>query len=274
MKCLLSANAKDEHNIEEWIHYHLLLGFDGVLIWDDFSQTPIESSHPKVHIIRQHFNKNDYIFESVAFAKKKGFDWIIHLDVDEYLYLGQDMKLKLFLQRHTHHDTISIYFPWMIFGSNHIDHLEPKGSCLQPFVMCDTRTHKYIKPLSKVQPIVGVKNPHEFIYSQKQTPENTVYAPAKPLTNFSPIQTREIQPISPNRCFNAHYRFQSWDIFKQRKGRLRDDTQQHYQFSFPLNETPPSCFHSISNQTYFPHVLENYHKWYQETCATTTEQKT
>ena len=261
MRCFLSTNVKDEHNIQEWIQYHLLLGFDFILVWDDFSQTPITYPDERVHIIRKHYKKVDYMIESVAYAKRRGMDWIMHLDADEYLYLGQDTRLKDFLKMHTQHDTMSLYFPWVLFGSNHLQVLQPRGSCLTPFLQCDNKTHKYIKPIARINMIVGVKSPHEFIYSQKQTPQNTLYAPSKPLSNFSPVQTREIQPVSRNRCFIAHYRFQSWDLFKERKGRQRDDTLQNWKFPFPLGDTPPAFFHGSSNHTYFPHVLENYQRW-------------
>lgn len=261
MKCFLSTNVKDEHNIQEWLEYHLLLGFDHILIWDDFSQVPIYCPNERVSIIRQHYKKVDYITESVAFAKRRGMDWIMHLDADEYLYVGKDTKLKDFLKRHVHHDTMSIYFPWVLFGSSHLNVLKTRGSCLEPFLQCDTKTHKYIKQLARTNMIIGVRSPHEFVYSQKQTPENTVYAPSKRLFNYNPVQTREIQTVSPNRCFIAHYRFQSWDLFKERKGRQRDDTQQNWKFPFPLGDTPPAFFHGTSNQTYFPHVFQNYQNW-------------
>jgi len=263
MKCLVSTNVKDEHNIHEWIKYHLLLGFDSVLIWDDFSSTPVEFQNEKVKIIKQHSKKVDYMTDSVAYAKRNGYDWIIHIDGDEYLYLGVDVRLKEFMGMNAHADTMAILFPWVIFGSNNINILSKKGSCLEPFTKCANKTHQFIKPMARVQLITGVRSPHEFLYSQPYTPRNTVLAPSKTLKNFSVIQTREVQPISANRCFIAHYRFQSWDLFCHRKGRKRDDTQREWKFKFPLGKEPPAFFHADSNHVYFPHVLENFRKWSQ-----------
>lgn len=261
MKCLLSANAKDEHNIIEWIHYHLLLGFDHILVWDDFSEIPIQYSDERVKIIKQHSKKNDYISGSVVYAKRKHFDWIIHLDIDEYLYLGDDVLLKDFCQHYIHNNIMAMYFPWTIFGSNHINQLSQRGSCLEPFTRCDVKTHNFIKTLARVEMIKGVKNPHEFIFSQQQTQDNTVYAPNKTIQNFSFIQPRQTQPVSQHRCFIAHFRFQSWDIFCERKGRVRDDILRPYKFRFPLGEEPVKIFHRTSNQIVFPYLWGNYRKW-------------
>ena len=261
MKCILSTNVKDEHNLHEWIEYHLLLGFHFILIWDDYSQVPIHYTHENVKIIRQHSKKTDYMTDSVAFAKRNGYDWIIHLDGDEYLYLGMDIRLVDFMNSYINPQMMAVFFPWVMFGSNNINVLHPKGSCLKPFVKCATKTHKYIKHMGRVPMIVGVRSPHEYMYSLPYTHENTVMAPSKKLRSFHTIQTREIQPISPNRCFIAHYRFQSWDLFCQRKGRPRDDTLKDWKFTFSLKKYPPPFFHIDSNQVYFPHVLENYLKW-------------
>lgn len=261
MKCLLSVNVKDEHNLDEWIRYHLLLGFDHILIWDDYSQPPVQHSDAKITILRQHSKKNDYMTDSAAFAKRHHYDWIMHLDADEYLYLGVNVRLNDFMRSYADHDKMVILFPWTVFGSNHINVLEPKGSCLRPFTKCANKTHKYVKPLARVSAITGVRSPHEFLYSQAYTHQNTVMAPCKTLRSFDVVQTREIQPITPNRCFIAHYRFQSWDLFCQRKGRIRDDTQKPWKFPFPLGKEPPSFFHLDSNNVYFPHVLENFLRW-------------
>lgn len=261
MKCLLSVNVKDEHNIYEWIQYHLLLGFHFILIWDDFSQIPVHYQDERVLVKRHHYNKIDYMTESVAYAKRNQFDWIIHLDADEYLYLGKNVRLREFLTRHVHQEVMVLLFPWVLFGSNHIDVLETKGSCLNPFVRCASKTHKYIKSFARVDTIIGVKSPHEYIYSQQQTTQNTFLAPNKPLRQFGPIQTREIQSISITRCFIAHFRFQSWDLFCQRKGRVRDDTLKEWKFPFALGKNPPFFFHNSFNNFYFPHVLENFKNW-------------
>lgn len=261
MKCLLSTNAKDEHNIFEWIEYHLLLGFDYILVWDDLSQIPIEYVDTRVRIIRHHAKKIDYMTDSVAFAKRNGYDWILHLDVDEYLYLGVNRHLKEFMRTYLHHNIMVVYFPWTIFGSNYLNVLSPRGSCLEPFTRCNTRTHNYIKTFARVQTITDVKNAHEFKYSQPQTTENTVYAPDKTVHQFSAVQARHVQPITLNRCFIAHFRFQSWDLFRERKGRARDDTLKPYKFQFALGDEPSRTFHANSNQMMFPYVWQNYVQW-------------
>ncbi len=37
----LFCNARDEKNIKEWAAYHLLIGFDVIIIFDHKSKTPL-----------------------------------------------------------------------------------------------------------------------------------------------------------------------------------------------------------------------------------------
>lgn len=261
MRCLVSTNAKDEHNIQEWAHYHLLLGFDAVLIWDDFSVEPICIGDERVHVLRKHSDKKGYMMDAVAFAKENGFEWMIHLDADEYLYVGLGARLPGFLSQHTNPDTMVVLFPWLMFGSNHIDVLDPKGSCLRPFVQCAAKTHQYTKPFARVRLIVSVRGPHEYEFCQSYSAKNTSYAPSRTPRHFRPLQPRETRPTTPGGCFIAHYRFQSWDLFRRRKGRPRDDTQANWKFPFSLDGNPPPFFHADSNHVYFPHVLDNFMRW-------------
>lgn len=264
MTRLVATNAKNEHNIREWAHYHLLLGFDAVLIWDDFSDEPICGGDDRIHVVRRHSDKKGYMTGSVAFAKEGGFEWVAHLDADEYLYLGVDTRLPEFLSQHTNPDTMVVMFPWLMFGSNHIDVLEPKGSCLRPFVRCAAKTHQYTKPLARTRLIVGARGPHEYEFCQPYSAQNTLYAPSRVPRHFRPLQPKETRPATPDACFIAHYRFQSWDLFRQRKGRPRDDTEANWKFAFPLNATPPPFFHADSNRVCFPHVLNNFTRWSSE----------
>lgn len=259
MKYLLAANVKDEHNIQEWIHYHLLLGFSTILIWDDGSAQPIVFHDDRVIIMRGHDNKLGYMRKCVRYAVETDHDWIIHLDADEYLYLGKDVRLgDGFVLPN---DAICVLFPWVMFGSNHITRLETKGSCLQPFQRCAFKTHSYVKSFARVDMIENVRSPHEYIYKQPQTSHNTKLAPNKPLHRFGPMHPREVCPVDENQCFIAHYRFQSWDLFCQRKGRQRDDTQEKWKFNFQLGPTPPPFFHRNSNNILFPHLINNYNDW-------------
>lgn len=262
MRYLLAANAKDEHNIEEWVHYHLLLGFTAILLWDDNSKEPIADrvNDDRVIIISNHDDKTGYMRRSIEYAMEKGYDWIIHLDADEYLYLGKNVRLGegFILPSHA----ICVLFPWVMFGSNNIDKLEPKGSCLEPFVMCAHKTHHCVKSFARVDAIENVRSPHEYTYKQVQTHQNTFFAPDRPLHRFSAFQPKQVRNVDGDQCFIAHYRWQSWDIFCHRKGRIRDDTQKNWKFKFCLDvENTPEFFHRKSNQMSFYHLVNNYKSW-------------
>lgn len=259
MRSLLSANIRDEDNLMEWIDYHLCLGFDGILIWDDQSNPSVERyNDPKVHIIRSSASKLTFMLESVNWAKRHGFDFLIHLDGDEYLYLPEN-DVSLFTSK-IPSNVITIYFPWLLFGSNGLEK-NNTHSCVYAFTRCALKTNAIIKPFVRVSSVKEVKNPHVFVYNVPQTAENTRYAPLTPVKTLSAIQAGEIKSVDPDMYFIAHYRNQSWEQFRRRKGRARDDTNSFWKLPFSLDSpTAADIFHKDCNQMEFHGVVDKYTK--------------
>jgi len=280
MKLLLSTNVKDEHNILEWIDFHCKLGFTHLLIWDDMSDIPVStllSSHLDkdkdcmvvVEVRREHALKQDYMEQSVAYAKEHGLDFMLHLDGDEYLYLGwksqtEPLRIHEYLESVVDSPIMAIYLPWLMMGSNGHVRSPPPGSCLQHYTRSDSKVHFFIKQLARVSAISGVRHAHEYIYSLPLSPETCVSSAKQPLTRFSMNQPSLI-PVSKHMppCI-AHFRNQSWDHFRHRRSahRIRDDTGQPWKYSRGQLSTdspiPPPGFLQEATQADFPYVLQIY----------------
>jgi hypothetical protein len=253
---LLSTNVKDEHNIQEWIKYHLQMGFDYILIFDDMSSVPVNCCNEKIQIIRHHAQKVEYMNISIDFAKKRNCEFLMYIDGDEYLYFPNH-DIQEFISK-IPPNVISIYFPWLNFGSNGHNKVDD-GSCIYPYTKCSRKTHIICKPLVRVSCVEKAKNPHEYNYSKQQTLENTLYAEFKKLTKVGPKQHFLRSEVNKNTYCIAHYRTQSWEQFKKRKGRIRDDTGKHWEFPFSMKSNVPHPeFHMDSNQIEFLWVKQNF----------------
>lgn len=254
MLFLITTNVKDEHNIKEWIDYHLCMA-DRLLIWDDDSHVPVATHDPRVEVRRIHATKHEYMTWSVEHACRIGAEWTIHIDGDEYLYLGGETTPK-FLARFRS-DTISIYLPWLHFGSNHRVHA-PEGSVIPLYTRCSSTTGVECKTMARSRTIASVVNPHLYAYHTVQTHENSVYADGSPMRDFSALcPEKSVSPPLSTTCCIAHYHVQSWDHFRRRRARPRDDTGKKRRFPFSLDSpVPPRRFHLDSNDMEFPHVYE------------------
>ena len=179
---IISTNARDEPNIVEWIMYHLLIGFDYVVIIDHKSKMPIQKIidnyewKNKVYVIRREDDGavkimflNDII---IPFMMKKCKKYFIHLDADEYFYLNKKYTLTNFT------DTIKgdiIAINWLMFGNNNIEKNTHKYKCLIPiYTKSANKLNKHFKLLIRVDinnPI-RFNNPHTIEYT---TRKKTVY---------------------------------------------------------------------------------------------------
>jgi len=97
---ILATFVKNENNIIEWIIYHLLIGFDKILIIDNNSHIPVRNiiknykfkdkidiiDTNKTGIIKEYF-LNDII---LPYMKQYCSKYFIHLDVDEYINLNDN----------------------------------------------------------------------------------------------------------------------------------------------------------------------------------------
>jgi hypothetical protein len=255
-KVLLSTNVRDEHNMEEWIEFHRRVGFDHLLIYDDRSEPPVQFPQYAnlCTIVRVSGEpKNELMTRAMEFARANGFEFMLHLDGDEYLYLGWHNNAPRTIQGYLEDfaDTIqAIYIPWLMFGSNGHAREPPKGSCIYPFTRCSALTHPYIKTLARVSEMEAVEGPHHFRFRNTIRVDNTIYADGRQIVSYDPIQRRLMSRPSSGSVFIAHYRSQSWDHFRRRRARPRDDTQTYWEFPFSLDdETPPPSFQAEANET-------------------------
>lgn len=119
---------KDEHlYLQEWIEWHLNLGVDNIFLVEDAdskSHIEIINKYPQVFIK----NINDIITNDQRkevqtklcnyFVKyyKEDFDWIAHIDIDEYINIRNDKSLKENL--YNYKDATSILMIWENYNAN------------------------------------------------------------------------------------------------------------------------------------------------------------
>jgi len=125
--------AKDEDPyIEEWIDYHFKLGVDDIFIYEHDWRCDLEQDRvrkiPFDGPAQHTFAYNDWLF-----IRSKGFDWVIFLDVDEFLVLKGHNCIQQFLwwcgNIPSRVDAIAVN--WMMFGDN--DDAVTEGSVLERF---------------------------------------------------------------------------------------------------------------------------------------------
>ena len=198
----------DTHIINEWIIHHIInINIDHIYIYDDRSKKSInktisilpEDIRKKVTVITieddiNFYNHNDFknsiyydmelyiksenvkqIYFHNHFLKnyKNVSKWCYLCDVDEFIYLNNNIELDNILNEYNSFDVI--FIPWLIYGSSfHID--QPEGLVIDNFKYHSNKYHKIGKSFYKMNNINYISNPHiinnnhtcfQFSYTEK-----------------------------------------------------------------------------------------------------------
>jgi hypothetical protein len=178
MNTALVCIAKDEdHYIDEWINYHLKLGFNAVFVYaNDWSYVPNNKDVFVYYIPGKIQQTNSYNH----FIQNHGdcFDWVAFFDVDEFLVLKQHKNIKEFLSDYDECNAVGIN--WAIFGNNEHETINNNYSVLERFtkrskVEClvegkGKNVNEHVKTIVKLPTTTfqDIHTPHASWYNTKK----------------------------------------------------------------------------------------------------------
>ena len=127
MKAVICAIAKFEYNyIKEWVEYHLNLGFDKIVIYDnndvdgekydELLSEFIEKGQVELRDVRGKLAMQQVVYNE--FYHEGDFDWVAIIDIDEFISPNRTKykNIKEFIEKNSNADAIYLY--WQTFGDN------------------------------------------------------------------------------------------------------------------------------------------------------------
>lgn len=158
MKVALVCIARNEDRyINEWIEYHLRLGFDHIFVYVDLWK--FDSVWDNVTVIQVSRLKYSYpqipVYNEALKTLYPEYDWVAIFDVDEFLVLKIHNNIKEFLAD----KTCSVGINWVLFGDNG---LKDDGTCgvLRRFTRRGIKPNIHVKCVVKNEPGVYMQTPH------------------------------------------------------------------------------------------------------------------
>jgi Glycosyl transferase family 2 len=126
----LMTRCKDEPYVTEFVSYYLRQGVDRIFILDDNSRNKRElyknvSKNPRVVILpanistspqQDHFLSCKRLFKIIRYR----FQWIISVDMDEYIAAKKNKTIRQELQTTFRH-CVCIKIPWVMMSCNNIE---------------------------------------------------------------------------------------------------------------------------------------------------------
>ena len=272
IRSILFTNARDEKNIVEWIAHHQNLGFTHIHVFDHKSMVPIKSlikDVPRITIEKIeedifHGFKMKLMMYAAKMAKGNKYDWMLYLDADEFLILPQHENVTAFLKEFRSKEYTQIGVNWLCFGSNHHNE-NPKGTMLESYTKCESAINDHIKCFVRPECPLSAGNPHYY-----QTIESIIHDVDKEGHVLGPFIPRRNRENLNRAAYVAHYIFQSFETYKQRKmSRRRDDDGESWNDFWKIaNENQLHGFYNNVENT-FP--KDRYNEKNKETIKEITQ---
>jgi hypothetical protein len=221
---VLVCIAKKEHDyIEEFIKYHLALGFKYVYLYDNEDMPTYESMLLKyennlkvVHIPHNNYNTGVQYIALDHFVKNYLFTTdithVAHIDIDEFIVLKKHSNICDFINEYIVGDCEGIGINWKYFGSSGRTEKtnEPVTS---RFTMCQKIGNRHIKTLYKKDNFLNYGTCHDVnlkIGNIKSTNGSVIVGPFNENIDCSIIQLN-------------HYKCKTLPEFRHIRTRRRAD---------------------------------------------------
>lgn len=136
--CIICIARNEDKYIGEWINYHLSIGIDKIFICnnDDDQEILAKYNCDKVQVIDyQGVESVQNIAYTAEFKRiRDDYDWVVFIDVDEFIVLENYQNIKEFLNLDRFKDCDSIKMNWKIFSDNElIDVVDDDYSVMKRF---------------------------------------------------------------------------------------------------------------------------------------------
>lgn len=157
--------------IDEWIRYHLKLGFDAIWVYDNSDDNELASlpeAYPgRVTVV--HFpgvakEPGAYPAEvqlaayNHFIARARGVHtWAAFIDLDEFIVLKKHADVKQMLRAHCPHGALCLN--WVMFGSSGRERFEPDPVLLR-FRRRAAGVDRHVKSVVRLRDVVAMDQPH------------------------------------------------------------------------------------------------------------------
>lgn len=164
------AIARDEHRFfDEWLCYHRRLGVDHFFVYDDGPEADLKhylqphAAYVTVidwHTLHERFegrNRQTKAYEHAAVNYAKPYDWVAFIDIDEFITIRGDNRIKPFLHSVRHAHAVSLN--WHVFG--HSGHYEdPQGLVIETLTRRMREASRMVKTIVRPAAIREISSPH------------------------------------------------------------------------------------------------------------------
>lgn len=239
---VLCCIAKNElPYLEEWMTYHLSLGFARVYVYDNSDDYELEGRYDAKYVEVVHLpGPRKQLMAYHHFLKNYGKQhmWVAFFDVDEFIVLRRHTDILAFLRDWTTDKRVgAIALNWLMFGSNDLESYDPRP-VLQRFTKCAKTLSPYVKVIVKVEDVHKMTEPH---FAQLRAGKCQKYID-KRVGQASSMYTPRKSPTEVDAVLH-HYFVKSKEEFKKKIQRRKAFSPNQY----TMNDFSKRDYHDMEN---------------------------
>lgn len=225
MNPVIVCIAKKEHDyIEEFVKYHLALGFKHIFLYDNEDEPTYKSmlhAYKEITVIHLPFNNYKKPVQYVAldnfietYLFKTNITHVAHIDIDEFIVLKRHANICDFIKEYIVGNCQGIGMNWRFFGSSGKTE-KTNEPITTRFTMCEKNGNQHIKTLFKKDNFVKFIQCHSVKFSRghtKSTKNKIIKGPFNTDIDFDVIQLN-------------HYKCKTLEEFRYIRTRQRADVK-------------------------------------------------
>jgi len=168
---ILSANVRDDNDyLDEWITYHLAIGFEHIVIYDHRSRVPVKAEWGDLVTVLRLDRDSLFEPEFIHNYTLKNFPsyWMAHMDVDEFLVMFEEKDIKKFMVRFEGNGALGV--PWSFYGSSG-HQTKPETNVKDSYLWRRPDEPMWIKSIINTQYCKHIDDPHRGIYTRSAVNE-------------------------------------------------------------------------------------------------------
>lgn len=213
--CAICLIAKDEeYYLKEWCEYHLRIGFDAIIIYDNDSAIPIKDflkDYINVGRVIVHESHGKFeVYTSCIQEYREKYKWIAFIDSDEFLFTKKTDNIKIFLSEYECYG--GVVANWVNFGTSGLRKRKDNSQIFN-FILTDEAESSTVKSL--VQPArVERYGVHGATFLDGYHAVSTDHIPLHNDCYSAPFTDDKIQI--------NHYFFRTWEDYERKSRRWID----------------------------------------------------
>lgn len=251
---ILSTYVRDDNDyLDEWIKYHLAIGFEHIVMYDHKSKIPVQNIWgDKVSVIRV---ERDSLFEpeylNQTTLKTYPSHWMAMLDIDEFIVMFEEKDIKKFLVKYDDYAALGV--PWSIYGSSGHMH-KPDGLVKDNYLWRRPDEPQWIKSIINTQYCTRIIDPHRGEYTRPAVNEMFEVIPAPGAITDAPRAFIKIN----------HYFTKSYDewLKKVERGTGNPNTPPRPMAWFDMCHEADIVYDDVIKDFDKPKIWENIDGWF------------